>query len=344
MNWRSVLDRMCFWRSNRIQLDVAFPSESELKSELANALLKDLITERVSNRRWTLAKRSAIALTFVGGFVGYAYYYAKFAGWSMLPSQPVLGVVRLAGEISDKSIARADMVIPALTKAYQADNVKAVAILVDSPGGAPVEAERIINAITHLKTKHPKPTYAVIGNLGASAGYMVAMHADAIYAGRYSLVGSIGAVMASWDVHKALARFEIYQRVFASGELKAMLNPFTEPTPEGVRKAEVLVSTLGERFQGDLVAIRGERLMHGEDYGSGEVWDGERARALGLVDELGTLETLQARLESDIGELKIHDFGPGAPAQFPFAASAGAWLEGAVSRTLRSMVETPEIR
>lgn len=344
MSWQSLRERMRFWRTDRVQVEVAFPSESDLKTELASALLKDLITERVSNRRWTLVKRSAIALVFLAGVFGYAFYYAKFNGWSVLPSDPLLGVVRLTGEISDTSLARADKVIPALTKAFEAENVKAVAILIDSPGGAPVEAERITNAIAQLKVKHPKPTYAVIGNLGASAGYMVAMHTDTIYAGRYSLVGSVGAVMASWDVHKALARFDIYQRVFASGELKSMLNPFTEPTPEGVKKAESLVDTIGERFQADLAATRGPRLASGQTFGSGELWDGEGAKALGLVDELGTLETLEARLEDELGDLKLHDFGPGAPSQMPFAASVGEWLEGVLMRALRSLAATPSLR
>jgi protease-4 len=78
-----------------------------------------------------------------------------------------------------------------------------------------------------LKKKHNKPIYAAIQNVGASAAYMIAMNTDRIYAGRYSLVGSIGAVMSSWDVHKALNKFDIHQDVYASGQLKSMLNPFT---------------------------------------------------------------------------------------------------------------------
>lgn len=344
MDWRSLLPRWSKHRNDAEQRAGRWPENSEIQQEVASALIRDLITERRANRRWTFAKRAALALMFVAGIAGYAYYYAKFNGWSLIPSSDLLGVVRVTGEINSNSLARADKVVPALTKAFQTDNVKAVAIMIDSPGGAPVEAERIVNALTHLREKHPKPVYAVVGSLGASAGYMVAMHADTIYAGRYSLVGSIGAVMSSWDVHKALARFEIYQRVFASGELKAMLNPYTEQSPEGIAKAEALVGTVGQRFQEDLSAARGSRLVTTQHFGSGELWDGETAKALGLVDELGTLETLQARLDAEYGDLKVHEFGPGAPSQLPFAATVGEWLESTIANALSAVTRGPSLR
>ena len=322
MNWRSWWKRLRFWDRERVHIQVALPTGEELRHDITSALFHDLIVERRSNRRWALVKRSALVLLFLCGFASYGYFYAKFEGWSLIPSSPLLGVVRISGEISDKSIARADRVIPALKKAYESENVKAVAILINSPGGAPVEAERINNAISTLQKKHPKPTYAVIGSIGASAGYMVAMHADEIYAGRYSLVGSIGAVLASWDVHKALARFDVYQHVFASGELKAMLNPFTEPTSASSAKAQSLVTTMGERFHAELLSSRGEKLASEQAFGTGEVWGGDEARNLGLVDRIGTLETLEARLDTELGELTVHEFGPGAPSQMPFAADS----------------------
>ena len=329
--------RLKFWDRERVSVEVAFPSESELNRDVAGLLLKDLIQERISNRRWTLLKRVAITLLFLIGLGSYAYFYAKFEGWSFVPREPLLGVVRVTGQITDKSVARADKVIPALKAAFEAENVKAVAILIDSPGGAPVEAERINNAVALLREEHKKPVYAVIGNLGASAAYMIAMHADEIYAGRYSLVGSIGAVLASWDVHKALARFDIYQHVYASGELKAMLNPFTEPTPEAAEKAQSLVSATGRRFHDELVDSRGSKLEKGRGYDSGEVWGGEEAQRLGLVDQLGTLETLEARLEEKFGELLVHDFGPRGPAQLPLAAAISATLREALVGSIREV-------
>ena len=336
--------RLRFWDRERVSVEVTFPSEAELKRDVAGLLLKDLIQERISNRRWTLLKRVAIALLFLFAMASYAYFYAKFEGWSLVPREPLLGVVRVSGEITDKSMARADKVIPALKAALEAENVKAVAILIDSPGGAPVEAERINNAVALLREKHNKPVYAVIGNLGASAAYMIAMHTDEIYAGRYSLVGSIGAVLASWDVHKALARFEVYQHVYASGELKAMLNPFTEPTPEAAEKAQLLVSATGKRFHDELVATRGAKLKSGRSYGSGEVWGGEEAKQLGLIDQLGTLETLEARLDGEIEDLMIHEFGPREQPQLGIVGALGEWLEAVVVRVLGSLTASPTLR
>ena len=86
---------------------------------------------------------------------------------------------------------------------------------------------------------------AVINNLGASAAYMVALNADRIIAAKYSFVGSIGAIMAPWQLDKAIAKVDVAQRVYASGKLKAFLNPFTPVSPEVDRKAQQLVDQMG---------------------------------------------------------------------------------------------------
>jgi len=199
---------------------------------------------------------------------------------------------------------------------------------IDSPGGAPADAERIADALTNLRRKHDKPLHAVIGNIGASAAYMIALRADRIVAGKYSLVGSIGAVMAPWQFDRAIARLDVSQRVYASGKLKSFLNPFTAVTPEADAKARHLVDQLGSTFVTDLKTARGPALKAGIDYGTGEIWSGVEAKEIGLVDSIGTLEDVVA-LEWG---LKSYDFGP--PRQ-----SVGL-LGNLVSRTIRDTVDS----
>jgi protease IV len=139
-------------------------------------------------------------------------------GWRAGPLGDVVGVVRIEGEISAGGVASANRIVPALQQAYESRNVKAVVISIDIPGGAPVEAERIYRAIDALKASEIKrPIVAVINNMGASAEYMIALHADKIYAGQYSLVGSVGAVLTGWDFSRAISRVDVAQRVYASG-------------------------------------------------------------------------------------------------------------------------------
>jgi len=135
---------------------------------------------------------------------------------------------------------------------------------------------------------------------------MIAMHTDRIYANRYSLVGSIGAMLDGWDVHRALERLEVTQRVYTSGQFKSMLSPFLPMSPEAEDKARQLVHQGGATFLADLKVTRGPFLKAGIAYDSGEVWLGEEAKRIGLIDEIGTLDEV---ISINWG-IKLYDFGP----------------------------------
>lgn len=277
-----------------------------------------MLRERRSERRWKIVKRSLMVAAALFFFVLYIVAVAKQMGWMMLPNSDSTAVIHIDGEISAGATASADKVVPLLKKAFEADSVKAIVLSIDSPGGAPVESERIYQAIKALKAKNPKPIVSVINNVGASAAYMVALHTDKIYAANYSLVGSVGAVIAGWDFHKALEKFDVKQRVYASGNLKAMMNPFAPMTPEADRKAQEMVTKMGQRFKAELEVARGKKIKPGMDYATGEVWDGAEAKQLGLVDEIGTLDTVAMQWD-----VKVHDMGPTAP--------GAGWLSGLTS-------------
>lgn len=302
------------------------PDGSLDPSRVFQASLIDLLLDRRAERRTRLLRAALYVFMFTAPAFMYAAFYAWSAGMRFGPSTEVVGLVRLDGEMVDGSLASASQVIPALRKAFESSRVKAVVLSIDSPGGAPLEAERIYTAIETLRKQHPKPVVAVINNLGASAAYMVALHADRIYAGKYSLVGSIGAVLSGWDAHQALGRLGIAQRVYASGELKAMMNPYVAMTPEGERKARELVSEIGLAFKADLELQRKGKLAPGVDFASGGVWGGVEAHRLGLVDEVSTIDLLVATAWPG---LAVHDFGP-RPSALPFAASASSWLRQVV--------------
>ena len=195
-------------------------TESEIRHAVSDELVRDVLRERRSERRWRLIKRGMMVAAGVVFFALYLFGYAKQMGWKMIPNNEITAVIHIDGEIAAGATASAEKVVPLLRKAFEAKNVKAVVLSIDSPGGAPVEAERIYQSIKAFRKKHPKPVVAVINNVGASAAYMVALHTDKIYAANYSLVGSVGAVLTGWDFHKALEKLQISQRVYASGNLK----------------------------------------------------------------------------------------------------------------------------
>ena len=272
--------------------------------------------ERKSERRWSIGIKALLVLAPIAAG---AMFLVNASDYSFGPLRDVVGVVRIQGEIAQGTLASADKVIPALEDAFASARVKHVVLAIDSPGGAPAEAERITRAISVLRQKHPKPVTAIIGNMGASAAYMTAMHADRIVAGKYSLVGSIGAIIAPWQLDQAIAQFHVSQRVYASGRLKAFLNPFTPVSEESDAKAQQLVSHVGSMFVTELIAQRGARLKAGIDFGTGEIWSGEEAKSIGLVDEIGSLESLVRGAP----DLTPFNFGPQESALMRFASAIG---------------------
>lgn len=282
------------------------PNVTALTHAMAEALIADLLRERRLERRWKWVTRTIL----IGGSLAlsllYFFLWAPQFGWRVGPIGDVVGVVRIDGELTQASPASAERVVPALLRAFESPRVKAVVLAIDSPGGSPSEAERIYRALESLRAKHGKPVIAVVGNVGASAAYLIALHADRIYAGQYSLVGSVGAVLAGWDLHRAAERLDISQRLYASGPLKSMLSPFQPVTEVADAKARALIRGIGEVFVGEVTRLRGEKLSSAVDVGSGEVWLGPDAKRLGLIDEIGTLEeVIRSRWN-----LNSYDFGP----------------------------------
>jgi protease IV len=269
----------------------------QVTQTVSDQLVADLLKERISERRWKLVKRSSYVLMLLFSLIYYLAFVVTSTGWKMMPAGNLLGVVHIDGPIESR-------------------NVKAVALSIDSPGGAPVEAERIYRALDALKLEHKKPVYAFINNMGASAAYMVAIHADRIYAANYSLVGSVGAILSGWDLHKAMERYDVSQRVFASGNLKSMMNPYIAMTTEANAKAQELVKQMGAQFQKDVAAARGTKLQSAIDIATGEVWNGQEAKRIGLVDEIGTIDDVSQQQ----WQLKVFDLGPGRP-QIPFMSA-----------------------
>ncbi len=305
------------WWRGRCQpdaVDVALTESVQTAEQamvgLARAFVLDQRQREAETRRAARFKRGLLGVLVLGSLGAYAWLGAK----AFMPSagvtakEPSVALVKVEGQISASAkLASADRVGAALKRAFEDPLVERVLLYIDSPGGAPVEAERIMDAVATLRQKHPKPIQAVIGNLGASAGYMVALSADDIVSAKYSLVGSVGAILQSWDVHRVLDKFDVKAKTYASGSLKGMLNPFEPGTPEGEAKAQALVDELGRQFETLLTDRRGSKLTQPPaTYTTGEVWGGQDALALGLVDSNGTLETLMANHPT----LKLVNFGP----------------------------------
>ncbi|HRO22591.1 MAG TPA: S49 family peptidase [Alcaligenes phenolicus] len=239
-----------------------------------------------SGLRWNYFKRTCFGLILALGVAGSVTKLIPYES-----DKAKIPVVRLEGGIAgDASKGSADFIIQKLKIAFDMKNAEGVILYIDSPGGSPAEAERINRFIERKKAETKKPLYAVCGNMCASAGYMIAAHADEIYAGKYSLVGSIGAILSSWNFSEAIEKFGIQHNAYASGKLKAMLNPFAPYKQDDAVKAQTLVNGMGKIFASEVQERRGQKLSTDIDLFTGEVWDGKDAKTYGLIDAVGTLD------------------------------------------------------
>jgi serine protease SohB len=214
---------------------------------------------------------------------------------------PVVPVVRLSGVIGMSTPLRPGLMLSTtarpLERAFATRNARAVALIINSPGGSPAQSHLILRRIRQLAEQKKIPVLAFIEDVGASGGYMLACAADEIICDQYSIVGSIGVVGGSFGFPKLMDKLGIDRRLYTSGERKVMLDPFLPEKPEDVKRIKALQKDIHEHFIALVKQRRGAKL-HGSDKTlfSGEFWTAQTAIELGLADALGDLRsTLRER-------------------------------------------------
>jgi signal peptide peptidase SppA len=214
---------------------------------------------------------------------------------------PVVPVVRLHGIIGFSTPLRPGLTLAGiarpLERAFEIRNGCAVAILVNSPGGSPVQSHLIYCRIRQLADEKKRPVIAFVEDVGASGGYMVACAADEIICDDSSILGSIGVVGGSFGFPKLMERLGVERRLYTAGEHKAMLDPFLPEDPEDVERLKAVQVEIHQSFIALVKASRGERLKGPEKaLFSGEYWTGKKAVEFGLADKIGDLRSaLRAR-------------------------------------------------
>ena len=214
---------------------------------------------------------------------------------------PVVPVIRLSGVIGVATPLRPGLMLSTiartLARAFAIRNARAVALIINSPGGSPAQSHLILRRIRQLAEEKNIPVLAFIEDVGASGGYMLACAADEIICDPYSIIGSIGVIGGSFGFPKLMEKLGIERRLYTAGERKAMLDPFLPEKPEDVKRLKALQKEIHEQFIALVKERRGTRL-HGSDKTlfSGEFWSAQAAIELGLADSLGDLRsTLRER-------------------------------------------------
>ncbi len=213
-------------------------------------------------------------------------------------------VVRLSGAImSDGSPLRPALNLAScadtLKKAFEIKKSPAVAIVVNSPGGSPVQSHLIYQRIRALAKEFDKKVHVFVEDAAASGGYMIACAGDDITADPASIVGSIGVVSSGFGFVGAIDKLGIQRRVHTAGQNKSVLDPFLPEKKADIERLKELQLNIHEMFINLVKEGRGDRLADSDDLFTGLFWTGTKGKELGLVDEIGEM---RASLNSRYGE------------------------------------------
>src|SRR5712691_2726521 len=224
--------------------------------------------------------------------------------------RPVVSVLRFEGVIMPRQrrggVSLASHAA-AIEKAFRASGLVAVAMVVNSPGGSPVQSALLYRRIRQLAEEKSVPVIAFAEDVAASGGYWLALAGDEVYAEDASLVGSIGVVTSSFGLNRLIERFGIERRLHTAGEKKAMLDPFLPEDPADVVRLTALQQDIHETFKEHVRRRRGGKIdAADESLFSGEVLTGRMALSRGLIDGIGDLRSvMRARFGANVRLLPV---------------------------------------
>lgn len=244
------------------------------------------LAEQRTARRWRIFMR----LCWLG-FLGFVVWVAALRG-APIPdaSTPHTALVEIKGEIASGGEASAEVVINAARAAFEDDGARAVVLLINSPGGSPVQAGIINDELRRLKAKHGKPLYAVVEETCASAAYYIAVSADRIFVDKASVVGSIGVLMDGFGFTGLMDKLGVERRLMTAGENKGFLDPFSPQSERQRAFTQAMLDKIHTQFIDAVKMGRGVRLRETPETFSGLFWIGQQAIELGLADQLGSLD------------------------------------------------------
>jgi protease IV len=245
------------------------------------------LREQRATRRW----KTFVRLSWLAFFIFLVWLAMSRAAPSAATTTAHTAVVEIKGEIANGADASAEFVVAAMKTAFEDAGAKGVVLLINSPGGSPVQAGIINDEIRRLKAKYNKPVYAVVEESCASAAYYIAAATDKIYVDKASIVGSIGVLMDGFGFTGTMEKLGVERRLLTAGENKGFLDPFSPMSDAQRGHAQQMLNQIHAQFIDVVKKGRGDRLK-ADTPGlfSGLFWSGQQAVDLGLADQLGNVD------------------------------------------------------
>ena len=256
--------------------------DSSHSQVLINQIVIDYMRDQKRKRFWQWIKRIIITL-----FVLWAsYQFFSMQGDDVSARlRPHVGLIDVKGAIFENQAGSADNFMKGMSKAYDNKALKAIILRIDSPGGSPVQADYMYNAIRDYRKKYPAiKVYAVCVDACASAAYYVAAATEEIYANPSSLVGSIGVLYNGFGFVDAMKKLGVDRRLQTAGMNKGFMDQFSPIKPEQEKIMQTMLDLIHQQFINKVKEGRGKRLKIEADTFSGLFWTGMQAKDRGLID------------------------------------------------------------
>jgi protease-4 len=300
------------------------------------ALVSELLRERKRDRRAGVLKAAFVVLAAVAYFWWWSAVFSLGGGdQAGDDTKPFAAVVKITGTIGPGGETSYEAMAPLLKKAFENPNSKGVILAINSPGGTPVQSSLIHDLIVDLKQKTKKPVIAVGEDMMTSGAYMIAVAADTLIVNRSTVTGSVGVISAGFGFSGLMDKLGVERRVTTAGKSKNLQDPFSPQTESGLTKQHQLLDAIHGHFIDIVKAGRGARLkLDTPGLFEGTVWTGEDAVKLGVVDELGDLDSAAKHL----GVERTQTLARRRPMLESLLDTAGVKV---ISAVVNSSVQTP---
>jgi protease-4 len=299
-------------------------TDSNWERQILSDLVQSNLKEQQAARRWKMGLRLGWLLLWL--LVLWQVFSHNQTSTSI--TKPHTALVNIKGEIADGADASAENVVASMRAALEDSGSQALILLINSPGGSPVQAGIISDEIVRLKELHRKPIYAVVEESCASAAYYIAAATDKIYVNKASIVGSIGVLMDGFGFTGLMDKLGVERRLMTAGENKGFLDPFSPQTEAQRKHAQFMLNHIHSQFIAVVKKGRGDRLKETPDMFSGLFWTGQQAVDLGLADELASLDHVAREVvrAEDLVDYSRHDnVAERLVKRFGAAMGEGAW-------------------
>ena len=294
--------------------------ERQVLSDLVQANLK----EQQASRRW----KNGLRLAWLLFWIVVMWQILSHNQTTSNITTPHTALVNIKGEIADGTEASAENIVASMRAALEDSGSQGLILLINSPGGSPVQAGIINDEIVRLKALHRKPIYAVVEESCASAAYYIAAATDKVYVNKASIVGSIGVLMDGFGFTGLMDKLGVERRLMTAGENKGFLDPFSPQTEAQRKHAQSMLNHIHSQFIEVVKKGRGDRLKETPDMFSGLFWTGQQAVELGLADELASLDQVARDVikAEEIVDYSRHDnVAERLVKRFGDAMGEGAW-------------------